>query len=202
MESIDPDFAPDNEDNEDTNEYKGPDYFNALNVRQRLFVEEFVKCGNATKAAKKAGYSTNLASAATIGYRLLRNVEISKAIEQYLDDRTLKTNQILFKLSQKAEASIEPFVESYGRGMMFDFSSKKARAAFHTIKKYKTGKYGAEIEFHDPIRAMVAIEQIRHRAFDKKIVPPANSPITDDVSQLTDDELQREIEELARRTAS
>lgn len=49
-----------------------------LRERERQFVERFMASGNATQAAIAAGYSRNTAS--QIGYRLLRKVQIQKAI--------------------------------------------------------------------------------------------------------------------------
>lgn len=49
----------------------------ALSERERRFVEAFK--GNATEAAIAAGYTEK--SAATIGYRLLRKVEIRQAVD-------------------------------------------------------------------------------------------------------------------------
>ena len=53
-----------------------------LNDRQQLFVTEYVKDMNATKAAERAGYSKK--TAYSQGQRLLKNVEIKKAIDELL----------------------------------------------------------------------------------------------------------------------
>jgi len=50
-----------------------------LTPRQAAFVEEFLLCGNATKAAAKAGYSEKTANEQ--GSRLLANVNVQRAIE-------------------------------------------------------------------------------------------------------------------------
>jgi phage terminase small subunit len=55
----------------------------ALNARQRAFVEAY--CGNATEAAITAGYSKK--TAASIGERLLRNVEIKEALKEREKER-------------------------------------------------------------------------------------------------------------------
>ncbi|MGH9811541.1 MAG: terminase small subunit [Candidatus Acidiferrales bacterium] len=49
-----------------------------LNARQQRFAEVYQ--GNATEAARKAGYEGTDASLATMGQRLLRKVEIRRAI--------------------------------------------------------------------------------------------------------------------------
>lgn len=51
-----------------------------LTERERQFVEQFMATGNATKAAVSAGYSKK--TAGQIGYRLLKKVQIQKAISQ------------------------------------------------------------------------------------------------------------------------
>lgn len=48
--------------------------------RQRIFITEYIKSGNATDSAKKAGYSER--SAYSVGQRMLKNVEIKEEIEK------------------------------------------------------------------------------------------------------------------------
>lgn len=49
--------------------------------KQKKFISEYLKTGNATEAAKFAGYSEKTAYSA--GQRLLKNVEIIKEIAKY-----------------------------------------------------------------------------------------------------------------------
>lgn len=51
-----------------------------MNQRQQAFCEEYIKSGNATEAAKAAGYSPG--TAYSIGQRLLKNVEVQDFIRQ------------------------------------------------------------------------------------------------------------------------
>lgn len=53
-----------------------------LNAKQRLFAAEYCADRNATKAARRAGYSSKTAYA--IGQRLLKNVEVARQIEENL----------------------------------------------------------------------------------------------------------------------
>jgi len=48
--------------------------------RQELFIQEYIKTGNATNSAIKAGYSKR--TARSTGQRLLTNVDIKKRIEE------------------------------------------------------------------------------------------------------------------------
>lgn len=51
-----------------------------LNVRQEKFCLEYAKCGNATEAAKKAGYSEKTAK--SIGQRLLTYVDVKARLQE------------------------------------------------------------------------------------------------------------------------
>jgi phage terminase small subunit len=63
-----------------------------LTERERRFVEHFMASGNATKAAEKAGYSKK--TSAQIGYRLVRKVQIQRAIgERAANDPTVWTRE-------------------------------------------------------------------------------------------------------------
>ena len=51
-----------------------------MNHKRKIFVSEYSKSGNATEAAKKAGYSARTAYSA--GQRLLKNVEVLEEIKK------------------------------------------------------------------------------------------------------------------------
>ncbi len=57
---------------------------NELTPRQRSFAEAYAACGNATEAARKAGYS--LKTATSQGARLLTYANVSARITQLLGD--------------------------------------------------------------------------------------------------------------------
>lgn len=54
-----------------------------LSLKQQKFCEFYVQSGNATEAAKRAGYSEK--TAYSIGQRLLKNVETQKYIKRLTD---------------------------------------------------------------------------------------------------------------------
>lgn len=59
-----------------------------LNARQKAFADYYIECGNATRAAEKAGYSGK--TAYSIGQRLLKNVEVSGHIAEILAEQQAK----------------------------------------------------------------------------------------------------------------
>lgn len=66
-------------------------------MRQQKFVEEYVASGNATQSAIKAGYSEK--TAYSQGQRLLKNVEVSQAIQkrskEYFDELSMSVEEAL-----------------------------------------------------------------------------------------------------------
>ncbi len=60
-----------------------------MTPRQQRFVEEYLVDLNATRAAKRAGYSAK--SASTRGYRLLRNPAVAAAVAKAQDKRAART---------------------------------------------------------------------------------------------------------------
>lgn len=59
-----------------------------LTVKQRTFIQEYIIDKNATRAAKRAGYSEK--SAYSQGQRLLKNVEVAQEIELGLREQSEK----------------------------------------------------------------------------------------------------------------
>ena len=59
-----------------------------MNHKRKIFVSEYSKSGNATEAAKKAGYSARTAYSA--GQRLLKNVEVLEEIKKVQNEALAK----------------------------------------------------------------------------------------------------------------
>ena len=69
-----------------------------LTAKQQVFVMEYMNDFNATRAAQAAGYSQR--TAYSIGQRLLKNVEISQAINSAMTERK---NQLIATREQRQE---------------------------------------------------------------------------------------------------
>lgn len=72
-----------------------------LTLKQKKFVDAYIESGNATKAAKVAGYSEK--TAYSEGNRLLKNAEVKQAIDdrmnQLKNENTADLQEILEKLT-------------------------------------------------------------------------------------------------------
>lgn len=132
-----------------------------LSVKERLFVENYVRCLNATKAALAAGYSAK--TAAVIGYENLIKPHIKTKITELLEAKSLSVEEVVSRLSDHARGSMELFLDESAE---LSLESEKAKENYHLIKKLKKRRYtsveGAEtvtveIELYDAQSALRTI---------------------------------------------
>lgn len=78
-----------------------------MNKKQTIFVDEYLKCWNASEAARKAGYSKKTAGA--IGHELLKKPEISDEIQAKLKESHMSADEALDLLSEQARGDLGVF---------------------------------------------------------------------------------------------
>ena len=93
-----------------------------LNIKQKMFADEYLVCLNATESAIKAGYSEK--TAYSIGQRLLKKVEVKNYIDEHLkkleSEKIADTKEIMESLTrilrgQEQEETI--VIEGQGDGV-------------------------------------------------------------------------------------
>jgi phage terminase small subunit len=80
----------------------------ALTDKERLFVEHYLACWNATEAARRAGYSQR--SARSIGSENLTKPNIRTRIEERLSEAAMGANEVLARLAEHARGSMGDFL--------------------------------------------------------------------------------------------
>lgn len=127
----------------------------ALNARQEAFINAYLQCFNATKAAIMAGYSEK--TAYSIGSRLLKNVEVAAEIERRMSEAAMPATEVMYHLAQIARADIDDIMTVHGNVPFVDMDKAKEAAKTGLIKKIKVTKTGIEFELHDKMRALELI---------------------------------------------
>ncbi len=132
----------------------------ALTRKQRVFVDEYLKCWNASEAARRAGYTE--ATAGSQGNRLLKNAEISAEIDERVKASSMSANEVLERLSDFARVTMADFVdipENLDQRLPTFNLLKAIRAGKgHLIKKFK---YKAEGDFEfELVDAQAALAQL------------------------------------------
>lgn len=104
----------------------------ALTVKQELFVSEYLKHFNATKAALDAGYSPK--TAYSIGWQNLRKVEIAEVVSQRLAESAMSADEVLMRLAQHGRADMGQWMSDDGE---LDIAAMKRDGATHLLHKVK-----------------------------------------------------------------
>lgn len=134
-----------------------------LNDRQRLFVEKYVQCLNATLAAIQAGYSEK--TARFIGSENLTKPYIRAEIERLLAERGMGKNEVLARLADHAAGDMTRFIKLVGQGekasLVQDLEGATRRGDMRLVKKMKFGAKGeVTIELYDSQRALALLAQV------------------------------------------
>lgn len=80
----------------------------ALSVKQKVFIEEYLKTFNATQAALAAGYSPDTAHAT--GWENLRKPEITEAISKRLSETAMSADEVMMRLAEHARGDVGDFL--------------------------------------------------------------------------------------------
>lgn len=143
-----------------------------LTDKQRVFVAEYLRCLNATEAARRAGYSEK--TAYSIGWENLRKPEIAAAISAVVAERAMSANEVLDRLADQARGSLSQFLDVDGGELVgFDFSEgtpvhllKKAKVTEIQLNQFTT-KRSVEIEILDPQAALIQLAKHHGLVTDK-----------------------------------
>lgn len=106
-----------------------------LTKKQRVFIEEYLQCWNATEAALRAGYSKR--SVRQIASQNLSKVNISEEIQKRISEKAMTADEVLIRLGDMARGDIGDFMDI--ESISFNVSLKKAKefGLTHLIKKIK-----------------------------------------------------------------
>lgn len=77
-----------------------------LSNKRRAFVEEYLKCWNATEAARRAGYSERTADRQ--GSYLLSLVEIQAYVQRRIREKAMGADEVLLRPRCWARAALRP----------------------------------------------------------------------------------------------
>lgn len=135
-----------------------------MNDRQRIFVSEYIKCWNASEAARRAGYN---GKSDVIGSRLLGDVSIKAIIDARLAEIKMSADEALVRLADQARVDIGDFAKYFNLDGTFDLQKAKDDGVSHLIKKLKLTQYGTELELHDKDFALDKIGKA-HGLFNDK----------------------------------
>lgn len=130
-----------------------------LTRKQRVFIERYLECWNATRAAADAGYGTPGPS----GARLLAHPLVSAAISERMEELSLSSVEVIRRLTEQATVNPSDFYvydtdPATGRLVMTGVAWEEFRRRGHLVKELNFDRRGNPIlKFHD---AQAALEKI------------------------------------------
>ena len=136
----------------------------ALNTKRRVFVEEYLRCWNATEAARRAGYAYPRRQ----GHRLLTNVDIQARVKERIQEKAMSADEVLLRLAEQAKGDMADFVNIEVRGGILDFQKAKNLGLTHLIKSVSWSKSGVRIELYDAQSALSLLGK-HHGLFKDRI---------------------------------
>lgn len=107
----------------------------SLTNKQRVFIEEYLKCWNATEAARRAGYSERYLN--TNASKLLQNTTIEAEVEARIEEKTMAADELLIRVAEHARGNLSKYILLNGE---IDIERLKADGMGHLLKKYKKVK--------------------------------------------------------------
>jgi phage terminase small subunit len=123
-----------------------------LTDKQQAFINAYLTCWNATKAAIKAGYAES--TARSQASRLLANVNISEAIRQRIEEQKISADETLLSLAEIARGDMSDFFSVYGKVPVLDFEKAQKNGKLGLIKKLSMKPDGISFELYDKQAAL------------------------------------------------
>jgi phage terminase small subunit len=157
--------------------------------KQRVFIEEYLRCWNATEAARKAGYSER--TAYSIGQENLKKPEIAKAIEDRISEKAMSADEVLTRLGEHARGDLGEFLDIGSMAFQVDLDAAKEKGITRLIKKVKmntkttisaegieTETHNIELELYDAQAALVQIGRYHGLFTDKTDITSGGEPVS------------------------
>ncbi len=158
-----------------------------LKSQQKVFLENYLLCWNATQAARIAGYKRNPDVA---GSQMLGKLAIQTAVKARLSEMTMAADESLYRLSTIARGPMIYFLTPRGE---IDLTTPQAQANKHLLKKVrvKSRTYADEggreitetetdIETYDALAALTLIA--KHYGLLNENNPPPSLTINQTVN--------------------
>lgn len=154
-----------------------------LTNKEKVFIDEYLKCFSGADAARKAGYSEN--SIYTIASENMRKPHIRAEIDSRMAEIHMSSAEVLARLSDQARGSHRPFMKISEDGFVyFDFSNPEAIDNMHLVKKIETKRTRrlegkgedaenwedewVRVELHDPQGALAMLGKYHKLFVDRK----------------------------------
>lgn len=142
--------------------------------KQKVWLEEYLECWNATEAARRAGYASPNAA----GPRMLLKDSIKEKIQARLNEKVMSADEVMVILSDIAHGTIEDFMNVDEDGKLeFDFARAKKENKLKLINKVIPTREGLKVELQDRMKALELIGKHHGLFRDNLDITSGSEPI-------------------------
>lgn len=124
-----------------------------LTDKEALWVENYFQHFNASRASQSVGCKGNTRKH---GWRMKHNPRVQSYIDSRLEGHYRITDEILFRISEIARASMDYFIT----GTRIDLKKAQEQGKLHLIKRYRKTKSTESIELVDSLAALDLLAKI------------------------------------------
>lgn len=149
----------------------------SLSNKQRIFIDEYLKCWNATEAARRAGY----AHPNVYGPTLVNLSKIAVIIQERLQASQMSADEVLQRLAAQARGDLGDFMDISSMSYSLDLKGAQEKDLTKLIKKIKQRtiirqlkegdeeeEHQTEIELYSAQRALEILAKA-HNLFAEKV---------------------------------
>lgn len=117
--------------------------------KQRKWLAEYLRCWNATEAARRAGYKwPNKSGPANL-------TKFRAQIRERLDEAAMSADETLARLAERARFDLSPYLVTDEAGIRLDLVRLIADGHGRHVKSIKPTRYGDQVEFYDGQECLV-----------------------------------------------
>jgi phage terminase small subunit len=133
-----------------------------LTLKQHMYIEAYLRTGNATQAAREAGYEQTDEALRVTASRLLTKANIQQRIQERIAEAQIETDEVLGTLASIMRGSLEDFLERPDWGPpKINLELAQQRGVLHLLKELATEPDGSiKIKLHDSLQAAVQLSRI------------------------------------------
>lgn len=155
-----------------------------LTHKQRLFIDAYLECWNATESARRAGYQGNDITLASVGYENIRKPHVADRIKRRLSESAMTADEALFRLAAQARGNVGDFIDEHG---VIDWRAVKDGGHLFKEITHLAGQRSS-FKMHDAQAALVHILKYHGVFIDK------SQQLNIDLDKLTTEQLERIVE--------
>lgn len=155
----------------------------SLTAKQQLFIDEYLKCWNATEAARRAGYDGDNNTLGVVGYENLRKPKISEVIERRIKESAMSANEVLMRLARQARGDMGEFAHIATSADIANHPQSDIIKKFKKRRFYKDGEVTEEtieLELYDSHAPLVDIGKAHGIFTDKHQIDINDTTLTDE----------------------